>query len=108
MNIRLTHDPGLTKRPAYDEWAEKRSVLSASQRTVYLYVREKAARGDLLNLKTMTRELGVMPTAKTLWESHGALSGAAIRRALAVLETYGLVSFADDTERQQVLGSEAV
>jgi len=93
----------MTRKPNWEEWADKRPYLSVKQRTVYLYLREKAVRGDALDLKTMGRELG-NDYAKRLWESKGAMTVATIRTVIEELESRGLVSFADDEDRIRVLG----
>jgi hypothetical protein len=90
-------------RPDIEEWAEKRPFLTIKQRTVYLYLREQAARGADINLKTMGRELG-LDYAKRLWESKGALSVAELRTVIEQLESRGLVTFDSDEERVAVLG----
>ena len=103
MTIRLTAAPGMKRRIPWEEWAEKRPYLSSKQRSVYLYLREKAVRGEPLDLKGMGRDLG-LDAARTLWESKGALTIAAIRTVIEQLESMGLVTFASDEERQNVVG----
>lgn len=105
MSITLRSAPGMGPKPDWEEWAEKRPYLSVKQRTVYLYLREKAANSEPLTLKAMGRELG-HEYARRLWESKGAMTVATIRTVIEELEARGLVTFDDDAERIMVLGVE--